>query len=548
MDQAGNLFLGFDFGTESVRALLVDRAGRSAGSAVVPYAHAQIVPGSRAAAELFPVPLPAGYALQHPADWMTAAASASRSALAAAGGEPAQIVSIGVDFTSCTVLPCNEAGEPLCTSPVAANPHAWPKLWKHHGAVEQTRRINDAAHARREPWLGRYGGAVGLEWLFPKLLEVVEEAPHVADAAAYWIEAGDWFVWRLTRADDSRGDAGLPVRSTCQAGYKGCWSPQYGFPSGEFLRSVHPRLAELTHRLLRGRFVAPGRPAGLLSTAAAGTLGLHEGIPVSAAIIDAHAGVPGAGVGEPGTLVMVLGTSACHMLMSERYAEICGVAGAVRDGILPGLVGYETGQAAVGDAFDLVRRLTGGRSFAELDAAAAEIAPGADGVLCLDWFNGCRTPLMDGSLTGAFAGLTMHHAPPHLYRAALEASAMGLRWVVETLRGGGLDVNRFVATGGLSRASPLFVRVCASALGMPIAVHSAEHGPALGAAIIGAVASGAFESAAVAAHAMAGEGSVLPPAHIVPPRTEAIRVYDGLYRRYRDLAGAWRSLSPAAHA
>jgi L-ribulokinase len=536
-------FLGLDFGTESVRVVVVDRRGAVLGSAVRTYAHGQIVPGAASATELFARPLAPGMALQHPSDWLSSACDAVRAAVGAAPGLAGRIAGIGVDFTSCTMLPARADGTPLCLLPgLSDDPHGWPKLWKHHGALEQTARINRVARDRAEPWLARYGGAVGLEWLWPKMLEVVERSPAVARAAAVWLEAGDWLVWQLVGAPWRGGDIGADAmaRSTCQAGYKGCWSAADGFPSLDYLSAVHPALGDIAASKLSGRFVAPGRPAGGLCDRMAAEMGLRPGIAISAAIIDAHAGVPGAGAGGAGELVLVMGTSGCHMVMGEDERLIPGVAGIVKDGILPGLFGYETGQACMGDAFDLVRRITRHKDFVELDRAAADVAAGADGVLCVDWFNGCRTPLMDGSLAGAFIGLSLHHGPEHLYRAALEGSAMGLRWIVETLETGGVPIRRVIATGGLPTHNPLFVRVAAAALGRPIEVHAAPNGPALGAAIIGALAAsksaGGFDEAREAVWSMAGSGSVLPAPRGVEPDVACARVYERLYGVYRRAA------------
>jgi L-ribulokinase len=262
-------------------------------------------------------------------------------------------------------------------------------------------------------------------------------------------------------------------------------------------------------------------------------------VPVSAAIIDAHAGVPGAGAAEAGTLVMVMGTSSCHMLNSEHERFVPGVAGIVRDGILPGFIGYETGQAAVGDAFDWLRRLTGKRDFSTLAREAAALPPGAEGVLCLDWLNGCRTPLMDATLTGAFTGLTLRHTPAHLYRALLEASAFGLRWIVELLREHDVPVKKFIATGGLPHHNPLVIQVYADVLGAPIVVHPCKHGPALGAAVLGALAADAFASPAGSIRAMAAAKSAL----VVKPSRKHRAAYDALYQRYRELA-AWSGDAP----
>jgi L-ribulokinase len=524
------LALGLDFGTESVRALLVDLRGREHASAVAHYRHGQILdflPGSREK-------LPPHYALQHPQDWIDSAAKAIRSALRSAGAEAADVLGIGVDFTSCTMLPTLRDGTPLClVEKFAGQPLAWPKLWKHHGAQAQTDRINQVARERGEKFLTRYGGTIGLEWFFPKMLETLEHAPRVFQAAEVWLEAGDWFVWQLVG-----GEAAALPRSTCQAGYKGMWSADDGYPSAAFLAAVHPKFGNVVTEKMPGRSLTPGTPAGGLRREMARKLGLREGVPVSAAIIDAHAGVPGAGAAEADTFVMVLGTSSCHMLNSAAERFVPGVAGIVRDGILPGFVGYETGQAAVGDAFDWLRRLTGQRDFTRLSQEAAAVPSGAEGVLCLDWFNGCRTPLMDGALTGAFTGLTLRHTPAHLYRALLEASACGVRWIVDLLKEHGVPVKRFVATGGLPHHNPLVVEVYADVLGAPITVHPSKHGPALGSAILGALAAGAFSSPTSAIRAMATAKS----APVVKPKRQHSATYDRLYEHYRNLAARFSTM------
>lgn len=524
------LALGLDFGTESVRALLVDLTGREHASAIVRYPHGQILERLPGTGEK----LPADFALQHPQDWIESTAQAVRAAIRTAGST--EVIGIGVDFTSCTMLPALADGTPLClTKKFAGNKYAWPKLWKHHGAKTQTDRINALARKRKENWLGRYGGTIGLEWFFPKMLETLEYAPKVYDATEVWLEAGDWFVWQLVG-----GAAEQLPRSTCQAGYKGMWSKKEGFPSSEFLKGLHPKLKNVVAEKMPGRFLAPGESAGQLTETMAKKFGLRAGIPVSAAIIDAHAGVPGAGASEAGTLVMVMGTSSCHMLNSNKYRAVPGVAGIVEDGILPGFVGYETGQAAVGDAFDWLRRTLGQRDFTELTAKAAALPPGAEGVLSMDWFNGCRTPLMDGGLTGAFTGMKLSHGPAHMYRALLEGSAFGLRWIVDLFRKHGVPVKRFVATGGLPHHNPLLVQIYADVLGEAIEVHPSKHGPALGAAILGALAAGrettGFESVSEAIRAMASPPEVRKATRTVKPIRQATKAYGAIYQRYRGLA------------
>jgi L-ribulokinase len=522
--------LGLDFGTESVRAIVLDLAGVERGGAVARYPHGQILdrlPGSR---DL----LPADFALQHPDDWLSSAARAIREAMA--DTDPGTLIGMGLCFTSCTVLPTLADGTPLCRlAHFAGQPHAWPKLWKHHGAKSQTDRLNAVARQRNEAFLQDYGGTIGLEWFFPKILEVIERAPAVAAVAEVWLEAGDWLVWQLVG-----GPAAELTRSTCQAGYKGLWSAANGFPSAEYLAAVHPELAEVPKRKMPGRLLPPGRAAGKLSGAAAEKLGLAPGVPVSAAIIDAHAAVPGVGAAEPGTLVMVLGTSACHMLNATEHRFVPGVAGVVKGGILPDLYGYETGQAAVGDAFDWLRRLVRHEGFEQLDQAAAAVPPGADGVRCLEWFNGCRTPLMDGSLSAVFTGLTLRHGPAHLYRALLEASACGLRWIVDLLREHGVPVQRLLATGGLPHHNPLIVQIIADVLGQTIEVHPSGHGPARGAAILGVLAAGpeasGFDSVAAAVAGLGAPPQLAPTC--VRPNLAVTASYQELYADYRRLARA----------
>ncbi len=534
------LALGLDFGTESVRALLIDLDGTEYSSAVAKYTHGQItdrLPGSNEE-------LPPDYALQHPGDWLAAATRAVRNAWRKASAPRSSVIGIGVDFTSCTMLPVQGDGTPLCMLPeYRANPLAWPKLWKHHAAKKQTERINRLAQERSERFLDQYGGTIGLEWFFPKVLETLEEAPDVYNATDVWVEAGDWIVWQLVGCP-----AGSMARSTCQAGYKGMWTARDGFPSKPFLRSVHPVLVDIVRDKMPGLMQAPGQIAGRLSASMAKRLGLPVGTAVSTAIIDAHAGVPGVGAADPATLVMVCGTSSCHMLNSSEYRKVPGVAGVVKDGILPGMYGYETGQAAAGDAFDWLRRLSRQRNFNAMTQRAADIGPGADGVLCVDWFNGCRTPLMDGGLRGAFLGLALRHEAHHMYRAMLEANACGIRWIIEMLRESGVKVTKFVATGGLAHRNPLFVQVAADVIGHNILVHPSKQGPALGAAILGAVAAGkrvtGLSSVRSAVRTMGGvrKGVEHRMGTLVTPDRKKAKLYDAVYGRYRETADFLRGM------
>lgn len=530
---AGKYSLGFDFGTESVRVIVVDIVdGRIAAQAVEAYAHGVIdeaLPGSREA-------LPSDYALQHPQDWLDSLAAACRAAVKTSGIDVGAIIGIGVDFTSCTMLPCRADGTPLCViENFRSTPLAWPKLWKHHGANAETQRINQVARERREPWLARYGGSIGLEWFFPKMLETLNGAAQVYAAADLFLEAGDWLVWQLCAGVYPRSQVDQLVRSTCQAGYKAQWNAQSGYPSREFLRALDPRFENVVAEKMRGELRSPGRKSGELCAAAAELLGLREAIPVSTAIIDAHAGVPGAGVASPSTMVMVLGTSSCHMMNSRTEVLAPGIAGVVEDGILPGYFGYETGQASVGDAFAwFVQRF--GLSHDTLSRDAAALPPGANGLLAIDWFNGCRTPLMDPDVSGAFIGLTLATRPEQLYRALIEATAFGVRWIVETLRESGVPVRRFVASGGLPQKSPLLMQIYADVLKEKIELAASDQSVALGAAILGCLAAGeevtGYAQTSQAIHAMAQQREDL----VYRPDLAARKEYDRLYALYRALA------------
>ena len=370
---------------------------------------------------------------------------------------------------------------------------------------------------------------------YPKILETLHHAPAVYRAAELWIEAGDWLVWQLTCGPFPHCKTTNLIRSTCQAGYKAMWNRQAGYPSRDYFASVDPALADVVPSKMHGTLMSPGQRAGVLSNAAATRLGLAPGIPVSSAIIDAHAGVPGAGVASPSTLVMVIGTSSCHMMNSRIEQLVPGIAGVVEEGILPGYFGYETGQASVGDAFAWVAR-TVGLSHEELNARAAKLPPGAGGILAIDWLNGCRTPLMDGRLSGAFIGLTLNTRPEQLYRAMLEATAFGLKAIVHTLRDAGVPVRRFVASGGLPAKSPLLMQIYADVLDEKIKLAASDQSVALGAAILGCLAAGesatGYAGISQAIHAMASVREDL----VYRPDLKARREYEKLFSLYRDVS------------
>jgi L-ribulokinase len=508
--------IGVDFGTVSARALVVDmELGREAGSCEAGYRQGVIderLPGGAR--------LAGQWALQDPDDWLLALEQAVGGAIASARVEPSAVVGLALDFTSCTVLPTARDGAPLCRRPELRNePHAWPKLWKHHAAQSQADEITELAAARAEPWLGHYGGRVSSEWLLPKAMQALDEAPGVFAAADLIVEGGDWVAWQLS---------GELRRNACAAGFKGLWSKRGGYPDDDFLAALRPELRGFHTGPGRGDVAGPGTRLGELGETWAHRLGLPAGIAVAVGIVDAHAGLLGAGVHAPGALYLAAGTSTCHLLLSGSDADAPGISGVVEDGILPGLFAYEAGQASVGDMFEWCAQLVG-QSQRELIAAGSALAPGSSGLLALDWWNGCRTPLVDAELAGVVLGLTLATSPAALYRALLEASAFGTRLVIDTFAASGIATSELVVGGGLTR-NELLLQLYADVTGCPLTVCASAQPSALGAAMLAATAAGAFPSLSAAIGSTAR-----PPLRTFEPAAAATAVYDELYDLYHEL-------------
>jgi L-ribulokinase len=505
--------IGIDFGTESARALLVDCAdGTEVAVAVHAYESGVIDE------QLLGVPLEPEWALQDPADYVSALQHAVPKLLAETGVPPESIAGIGIDFTSCTTLPTLADGTPLCmVDDLRAEPHAWVKLWKHHAAQPEADRINAVAEERGEPWLQRYGGRYSSEWFFSKALQILDEAPEVYARAERMLEAADWIVWQLT---------GVETRNMCTAGYKAMWSKRDGFPSREFFAALDPRFAGIVDEKM-SRVLAPlgGRAGGLCERAAAWT-GLLRGTPVAVANVDAHVSVPAVGVTAPGRFVAIMGTSTCDVLLGSELAVVDGMCGVVEDGVLPGLYGYEAGQSAVGDIFAWFVEQVGG-THVELANEAARLRPGETGLLALDWWNGNRSVLVDADLRGLIVGLTLATRPAEIYRALIEATAFGTRVIVESFEQAGVPVEGIVACGGLPDRNPLLMQIYADVCGREIEVASSGQAPALGAAMFGAVAAGVHETIVDAVHAMAA-----PPKLTYIPEPAHVATYDALYREY----------------
>lgn len=513
--------IGLDFGTESARGVLVNvETGETVAGSVSEYRSGVIdraLPGSK-------VSLPLDWALQDPEDYRTSVARIIPALLKSSKIRADQVVGIGVDFTACTVLPALRDGTPLCALPrFRREPHAWAKLWKHHAADPQADRINEVARERREAFLPRYGGAVSCEWLLPKALQILDEAPRVYGSAEKLIEAQDWIVWQLT---------GRERRSLCGAGYKALWSRKQGFPSPAYLKAVRPGFEKVSQKT-GAEFFHPGERAGGLTPEWAVKTGLNPGTPVGVAVIDAHAAVLGAGVAEAGKMVMCLGTSACHLLLGAREKNVEGICGVVKDGIVPGLYGYEAGQASFGDVLAWFVK-TSRTDYRQLENAAASLRAGQSGLLALDWWNGNRSVLVNAKLSGVILGLTSATQPQEIYRTLIEALAMGSRAIVDAFERQKIPVRELIATGGIVEKSPLLVQILSDVTGRPIRVPQGTHLCAQGAAILGAAA--------------ADPRSMEPPRfrslvrrmgsrrqQIFRPRAAERKVYESLYREYQTL-------------
>ena len=526
--------IGLDFGTESVRALLVNAAdGQAVATAVEAYADGVIderLPGTSAR-------LPSDWALQNPADWLTGLERTIRAVLAQAQIDGADVAGIGIDFTSCTVLPTTAAGVPLCeVEGLRGERHAWPKLWKHHGAEPEAARVTAVAAQRGEPWLPRYGGRISSEWLLPKALEIAEHAPEIYAAANRIVEGADWVVWTLT---------GTLARNACAAGYKGTWHKQDGYPGAEYLSALRRGFDDLYAGKMAGPVVPPGAAVGRLTPEWATRLGLSTGTAVAAPIIDAHAAVLGGAVGGPGTFVMMMGTSTCHLLMAESERPVEGMAGVVEDGIVPGFYAYESGQAAVGDAFAWFANHAVPAPYqaaaaeqqisvqALLTARGATLGPGGSGLLALDWWNGNRSTLGRSDLSGLLVGATLNTRAEHIFHALVEATAFGTRAIIESFTDQGLPVSSIVAGGGLTR-NEMLMQIYADVTGRSIAVAGAPQASALGAAMLGAVAAGA-DGGGYASLAEAVTRMAPPPAQVYQPDAARRADYEDLYREYKRL-------------
>ena len=529
--------IGVDFGTESGRAVMIEVAtGQELASAVYPYSNRVIdhelpLPGKTVRLEM-------DWALQDPQDYIRTFQNTIPEVLKKSKVSPDDVIGVGVDFTACTMMPVKKDGTPLCDLPqYRENPHSWVKLWKHHAAQPEADLINETARKMKQGWLDRYGGKVSSEWFFSKTLQILNESPEIYDAADRLLEAADWVIWQLT---------GVETRNSCTAGYKGMWSKREGFPDKSFFKALNPRLENVVDEKMMRSITPIGQKAGGLTAQAAAWTGLKVGTAVAVASVDAHVAVPASTVTEPGRMVMIMGTSTCHMVLGDEEHVVPGMCGYVEDGIIPGLFGYEAGQSCVGDHFAwFVNNCVPGRYEREAEARkldihalleekAAVLKPGESGLQALDWWNGNRSVLVDVDLTGLLVGATLATRPEEIYRALIEATAYGTRVIIETYEKNGVPVNELVACGGLPEKNKLLMQIYADVTGREFRMTASQQTTALGSAMFGAVAAGAaaggYDSIVDAAKVMAHlKDEVFKP---IPANQ---KVYDLLFVEYMRL-------------
>lgn len=524
--------IGVDFGTESGRALLVDvSSGKEIATAVHRYTNGVIdekLPG-------MDVRLPPDWALQDPNDYLEVFKQAIPAVLKESRVSNEDIIGLGVDFTACTLLPVRKDGTPLCFLPKwRSNPHAWVKLWKHHAAQLEANKMNRIAGEMGVDFLSRYGKKISSEWFFPKVWQILDEAPDIYAAADRVVEAADWVIWQLI---------GVETRNNTSAGYKALWSKGAGFPPKEFFKALDPRLENVVEEKMSLKVDTIGGKAGGLTRQAALWTGLKPGTAVAVANVDAHVAVPASTVVEAGRMVIIMGTSNCHMVLSKNENVVPGICGYVDEGILPGLIGYEAGQSCVGDHFAWFVENCVPASYQEeakargidvhqlLEEKASKLRPGESGLLALDWWNGNRSVLVDVDLTGLLLGQTLATKPEEIYRALIEATAYGTRVIIETFEKYGVPVNEIVATGGLPDRNHLLMQIYADVSGREVNVASSHQTPALGSAMFGAVAAGTATGGYDSIYAASQKMAHLRKDHYVPIQAHKT-VYERLYKEY----------------
>lgn len=541
--------LGLDYGSDSVRALLVDAlTGNEVATHVVYYPRWKQGLYCEPAKDQF---------RQHPLDYLESLQSVMLGLWAKApAGAAAQVVGISFDTTGSTPIAIDAEGVALALKPeFANNPNAMFVLWKDHTAIQEAQEITAAAGTAAENYLKYEGGIYSSEWFWAKALHVLREDPAVRAAAWSWIEHCDWMSAVLT---DTTHPQKLRM-GRCATGHKVMWHESWGgYPPNEFFVSVDPLLDGLRDRLPAETFTAD-QSVGPLTAEWAEKLGLPVGIPVGFSAFDCHMGAVAANV-KPGVLTKIMGTSTCDITVAS-YADIgsnCirGICGQVDGSVMPGMVGLEAGQSAFGDLYAWFRNLLNwplanilqtstliddatkqqlaqeieDQTLRALGDAASKIPPGETGIVALDWVNGRRTPDADQSVSMAITGLKMGSQAPQVFRGLVEATAFGASAIIERFKAEGVAIDSVVVIGGISKKSDFIMQVCADVWNCPIDVLESEQSCALGAAIFAATIGGVYPDVASAQKVMAS-----PVSKTFLPNADNAEIYQRLYQQYQQL-------------
>lgn len=526
--------IGLDFGTSSVRGVLVSTAdGRTVCESVFAYPHGE--------AGVIISAGDANLARQNPQDYVDGTVKVIRDVVEQAAAKNIsgkQIIGIGVDTTGSSPIPLDEKGTPLAFLPrFAGNPDAMCWLWKDHTSHAEAAEITSRARQDHPEYLAKIGGIYSSEWFWAKLLHCARVNPEVFAAAATWVEHADFMPALLTGTTAPE----KIKRGVCAAGHKGLYSDSWGgYPAEDFLGSLHPELARI-RRSLPAKAYSIDESAGGLAAEWADKLGLEEGIPVAVGAFDAHLGGVGAGIRNK-TLVKNIGTSCCDIAvwpLQKDIADVPGLCGIVPGSVLPGFHGLEAGQSAIGDIFNWFAELVDparapGEVLKDLEKEALQIKPGKSGLVALDWHNGNRTILVDQRLTGMFVGLSLHTTRGQMYRALVEATAFGARAIIERFKEYDVTIEQVVACGGIPYKSPMLVQIYADVFNMPIKLSRSTQTAALGSAIAGAVVAGkragGWDDYDSAMNAMTGLLDI-----VYTPQPEAVKAYNELYPIYRQI-------------
>ena len=515
--------LGLDYGTNSVRALLVDvENGEEVATSVYDFPSGQN--------GILLDPRDPNLARQNPMDYWQGFVAVTQSVLKAIN--PAEVIGIGVDTTGSSPIPVNHDGWALSTDPrFKDNLAAYCWLWKDHTSHAEAAEITAKATELGVPYLAKCGGVYSSEWFWSKILHCARSAPEVFEAAHSWVECCDFVVGFLT----GRSRPEELSRSICAAGHKAMYADEWGgLPSKEFLSALDPRLAALRDRLYE-QAVTSDHSAGGLSNQAAEASGLPAGIPVAVGAFDAHFGAVASGA-MPGVLVKIIGTSTCDCMVhptTSSLPDIPGLCGIVPGSILPGYYGIEAGQSAVGDIFNWVSNLTS-KGHEELSEQASRLRAGESGLLALDWNNGNRTVLVDPLLSGLIVGQSLHTTPGEMYRAAIESTAYGALKIIERLENYGVRVEEVVNCGGIAEKSPLTMQIYADVCNRPMKISRSAQTCALGSAIFGSVVGGAYQTVEQAQAKMVGFKD-----RVYHPDPASAATYARLFTLYCDLHDAF---------